>query len=195
VESASLHLNAPAGTTDMQVIPSGPGVSGDGLLQMMIALIDSARARLVLTTPYFVPDVSLLRALRRAAGRGVEVAVIVPARVDSVLARYAARSYFDDLLQAGITVHLYRGGLLHTKSITVDRTRAMFGTANFDMRSLWLNYEVTLFVYDPGFTGELADLQETYTRSSEQLDPVRWGRRRPAEQFTENAARLISPLL
>ncbi len=195
VQSAGLHLNAPVGTVDMQVIPSGPGISGDGLLQMMIALIDSARERLVLTTPYFVPDVSLLRALARATGRGVEVGIVVPERVDSVLARYAARSYYDDLLGSGIAVHLYRGGLLHTKSITIDRARAMFGTANFDMRSLWLNYEVTLFVYDAGFAGELADLQDSYIRDSDRLDPERWARRRPSERFTENAARLISPLL
>lgn len=195
IESAGLHLNAAVGKTDMQVIPSGPGMTVDGLLQMMIALIDSARERLVLTTPYFVPDVSLLRALRRAAGRGADVAVIVPERVDSVLARYAARSYFEDLLAAGITVYRYREGLLHTKSITVDGARSMFGTANFDMRSLWLNYEVTLFVYDVDFADELTGLQQRYIQESDTLDADAWRQRPVPEQFAENAARLISPLL
>ncbi|MCB1494364.1 MAG: cardiolipin synthase [Bauldia sp.] len=195
VESAGLRLNPPCGSADIQVIPSGPGESVDGLLQMMIALISSAREELVLTTPYLVPDASLLRALRGAAGRGVAVSIIVPERVDSVLTRYASRSYYDDLLDVGVTIYLYRDGLLHTKSITVDGEIAMFGTANIDMRSIWLNYEDVLFVYDPGFTTELRSLQARYIEKSDRLRSSKWVERPTAERFTENAARLISPLL
>ncbi|MCB1487927.1 MAG: cardiolipin synthase, partial [Bauldia sp.] len=195
VESAGLRLNPSCGTADMQVIPSGPGESVDGLLQMMIALISSAREEVVLTTPYLVPDASLLRALRGAAGRGVAVSVVVPERVDSVLTRYASRSYYDDLLDVGVTIHLYRNGLLHTKSITVDGEMSMFGTANIDMRSIWLNYEDVLFVYDAGFTTELRSLQARYIEKSDLVGSTRWVERPTAERFTENAARLISPLL
>jgi cardiolipin synthase A/B len=195
VRSAGLRLNPERGSTDLQVIPSGPGESVDGLLQMMLALIGGATEEVVVTTPYLVPDASLFRALRGAAGRGVAVSIVVPERVDSVMTRYASRSYFDDLLGVGVTIHLYRDGLLHTKSITVDHVMAMFGSANLDMRSLWLNYEVTLFVYDPAFSAELRALQQSYIRDSDELKRAEWSKRTFGERFAENSARLISPLL
>ena len=91
---------AAQGNEDVQVVPSGPGEGQDGLLQMLLALISSARSELVLTTPYFVPDDSLLRALRGAAARGVRVEMILPEKVDSLLTRYASRSYYSDLMEA-----------------------------------------------------------------------------------------------
>ncbi len=101
-----LRLVEPQGTADIQVVPSGPGQSEDGLLQMILALINAAESELVLTTPYLVPDDSLLRALRGAAARGVAVRLIVPEKVDSVLTRYASRSYYDDLLEMDIEILL-----------------------------------------------------------------------------------------
>ena len=164
----------PKGTEDMQVVPSGPGEGDDGLLQMLLAVINSAREELVLTTPYFVPDDSMLRALRGAAGRGVRVDMILPERVDSLLTRYASRSYYDELLDIGVRIHLYQKGLLHTKSITADRRISMFGTVNLDMRSLWLNYEVSLFVYGEAFAEQLHALQQSYLQDCRQLDPRQW---------------------
>ncbi|WP_293646791.1 cardiolipin synthase [Thiolapillus sp.] len=154
VESGVLRQARPKGTVDMQVLSSGPGQTGDGLLQMLPGLVNAAQREIVLTTPYLVPDESLLRALRGAAGRGVSVRLIIPKRVDSLLARYASRSYYDDLLDAGVEIHQYVGGLLHTKSVLVDNDMALFGTVNLDMRSLWLNYEVTLLVFGQIFAGE-----------------------------------------
>jgi len=124
VESAGLSLVAPDGPADIQVIASGPGQTDDGLLQMILALINAARDELILTTPYLVPDESILRAIRGAGARGVRVSLIVPEKVDSFLTRYASRSYYDNLFD----IYLFRGGLLHTKSITVDGTMSMFGT-------------------------------------------------------------------
>ena len=92
-------------------------------------------------------------------------------------------------------IHLFHDGLLHTKSITVDRTLAMFGTVNLDMRSLWLNYEVALFIYDRELTTELRQLQQTYLDHSNQLDPQVWSCRTLAIRFLENTLRLFSPLL
>lgn len=183
------------GTADVQVIPSGPGQSDDGLLQMLLALVNSAREELVLTTPYFVPDESLLRALRGAAGRGVRVKMILPARVDSLLTRYASRSYYDELLEMGVEIHLYRKGLLHTKSITADRRISMFGTVNLDMRSLWLNYEAALFVYGSGFGEELHALQRSYLDDCECLTAAGWAKRSHVQRFLENAVRLAGPVL
>ena len=195
LESARLGPVKYQGAADVQVVPTGPGETGDGLLQMLLTLINAAESEIVLTTPYFVPDESILRALRGAAGRGVKVAIIVPKRVDSFLTRYASRSYYISLLEMGIEVCLYRGGLLHTKSIMVDGTMSMFGTVNLDMRSLWLNYEVALFVYDEVFAADLRALQQTYIDDSDRIDLDVWRKRSFETRFVENALRLASPLL
>lgn len=193
--SAGLHRIEPRGSSDIQVVPSGPGETGDGFLQMLLALIHAAREDLTLTTPYLVPDESLLRALRVAAGRGVAVTVVVPARVDSVLTRYASRSCFDQLLGAGAEILLFQGGLLHTKSIVVDGAMSMFGSVNLDMRSVWLNYELVLFVYDSRFAKELGALQQAYMVDSRRLDPVEWADRSTASRIIEDTFRLVSPVL
>jgi cardiolipin synthase len=195
IERANIQLVEPCGQADIQVIPSGPGQSGDTQLQMILALINSAAEELVLTTPYLVPDESLQRALRGAAARGVVVRLIVPERVDSLLTRYASRSFFDEFLNSGVEVYLFRSGLLHTKSITVDSGRAMFGTVNLDLRSFWLNYEVALYIYDADFSTALRGLQQSYIAESHRLDPDEWAQRSVREQFLENAFRLASPLL
>jgi cardiolipin synthase A/B len=195
IASADLRLVEPEGTADVQVVGSGPGQTSDGLLQMILALIQSARSELILTTPYLVPDESLLWALRGAAGRGVKVRIIVPEKVDSFLTRHASRSYYDDLLELGVEIYLYQVGLLHTKSIMVDDKISMFGTVNLDMRSLWLNYEVALFVYQCEFALELRLLQQSYIAESQQIDPVAWGKRPFSQRFLENSLRLLSPLL
>jgi cardiolipin synthase A/B len=195
LESAKLGAVKFQGPADVQAVPAGPGETGDGLLQMLLALINAAQNELVLTTPYLVPDESILRALRGAAGRGVKVAIIVPERVDSFLTRYASRSYYDPLLEMGAEIYLYRGGLLHTKSIMVDGAMSMFGTVNLDMRSLWLNYEVALFVYDNLFGAELRALQRTYIDDSDRLELIAWRKRSFQRRFVENALRLVSPLL
>jgi len=190
-----LQLVEAEGEADIQVIPSGPAIEDEGLLQMILGLINSAQNELVLTTPYLVPDDSLLKALRGAAGRGVRVSIIVPEKVDSFLTRYASRSYFDHLLEAGIGIFQYRAGLLHTKSIVVDNSVSMFGTVNLDMRSLWLNYELSLFVYDVQFARRLRQLQQSYIADSIQLDPNIWAARPMATRLLENVLRLMSPLL
>lgn len=195
VRRFSLRFVEPRGSADIQVIPSGPGQTSDGLLQMILALIYGAREEVVLTTPYLVPDDSLLRALRGAAGRGVAVRLIVPEKIDSVITRYASRSYYDDLLQLGVEIHLYRGGLLHTKSITVDGVMSMFGTVNLDMRSFWLNYEVSMCVYQREFSAELRVLQQTYIDDSDRIDPDAWACRPFGNRFLENSLRLAAPLL
>ncbi|MGB1129382.1 MAG: cardiolipin synthase [Haloferula sp.] len=178
-----------------QVVASGPGQTEDGLLQMLLATVNSAREELVLTTPYFVPDDSLLRAIRGAAARGVKVSMIVPEKVDSLLTRHASRSFYDELMDSGVRIHLYRKGLLHTKSITADQQISMFGTVNLDMRSLWINYELAVFVYGGAFGEHLRKLQESYIRDSDLLDPEEWSRRSRKQKLLENVFRLTSPML
>ncbi|MCP5070182.1 MAG: cardiolipin synthase [bacterium] len=187
-----------AGPSNVQVVPSGPSdglIVEDAILQMLVKMIYAARQEIIITTPYFVPDDSMLRALRTAASQGVRVELIVPAKVDSLLVRYASRSFFDDLTQAGVRVQQFTGGLLHTKSITVDGEISMFGTVNLDMRSLWLNYEVTLFVYGADFGGRLRELQLSYLQHCTQVDRAAWLARPARSRLLENTARLVSPLL
>jgi cardiolipin synthase len=123
------------------------------------------------------------------------VVVIVPEKIDSVLVSRAASSFYVDLLEAGVTVQRFADGLLHTKSITVDGEVAMFGTVNLDMRSLWLNYEVSLFVYGGPFPAALRALQETYLARCTPLDEASWRARPVGTRFLDNAVRLVSPLL
>ena len=197
VATSDMKRIEPRGGADVQVIPSGPGVgrTADAILQMLVRMIYAAHREVLITTPYFVPDASMLRALRSAAGQGVRVVLIVPAKVDSFFVRYASRSYYGDLLEAGVEVYKYEGGLLHTKSIVVDGRMSNFGTVNLDMRSLWLNYEVSLFVYDEDFGTRLRALQMSYLEECRRVAPEGWQARPATTRLVENSARLVSPLL
>jgi cardiolipin synthase len=195
IESTQLKMVHPQGPAEVQVIPSGPGQSEDGILQMLLAIINAARKKLVLTTPYFVPDESIVRALRGAAARGVCVDLVVPEKLDSLPTHYAARSYYDALINAGVRINLYNKGLLHTKAITADQEISMFGTVNLDMRSIWINYEVSLFIYGSLFGERLHALQESYISDSTHLEPDQWQQRSNGQRFLESTFRLLSPLL
>ena len=183
------------GKTDVQVIPSGPGRTGNSIYQLLLLAMYSTRREISITTPYFVPDEAVSTALLTAAERGVKVTVIVPERNDSRLVHYTCRSYFADMLAAGIRIFLFKGGLLHTKSVVVDRQVALFGSVNLDVRSFWLDFEVTLGVYDPDFALRLLALQDKYIEDSIPLDLQTWQQRPRKERFVENLARLASPLL
>ena len=148
-----------------------------------------------MTTPYFVPDDAVSTALLTAAERGVTVTVIMPERNDSRLVHYTCRSYFDDMLAAGIRIFGFKGGLLHTKSVVVDRQVALFGSVNLDVRSFWLDFEVTLGVYAPDFAERLLALQDKYIKGSAPVDQQTLQQRPCKERFFENLARLTSPLL
>jgi cardiolipin synthase len=155
----------------------------------------AATREVVLTTPYFVPSESLLTALLSAAGRGLDVTLIVPAQVDSHLVQFASRAYQTDLLAAGVRIALFQGGLLHTKSITVDDRLSLFGSLNLDPRSMRLNFEITLAVYDVEFTAALRRLQQHYMDGSVMLDAAACRARSITERLAEDTARLIGPVL
>lgn len=186
---------SPVGDSPVQVMASGPGETSDGLLQIMLSLITGADREVIITTPYFVPEDALVLALRGAAARGVKVVLVVPQRIDSLFVRHASRSYFDEILEAGGEILEFREGLLHTKSITVDGEVALFGTANFDMRSLWLNYEISLLIYDRGSVADLRALQAGYMAAARPVMFVEWTDRPLGERLIDSAMRLVSPLL
>lgn len=183
------------GNTIAQAVPSGPSYQLTNMSHLLLSAILDARSEVVMTTPYFVPDDALLQGLQTAAGRGVDVTLIVPERVDSLLVKYASRSYMDDLLIAGVKIQQYKDGLLHTKSMVIDRTFSVFGSVNLDMRSLRLNYEITLMVYDKEFSQQLRALQDQYMSQSIPIDLKTREQRPLRERLLENAAQLVSPLL
>ena len=195
-DPARMEIEANQGVAaNVQVVPSGPGRSGDSVHQVLLMSIYAARKELSLTTPYFVPDEAITSALISAARRGVAVTLILPAKNDSRLVHYTCRSHFDELLEAGVEIFGFNGGLLHTKSAVVDREISLFGTVNLDIRSFWLDFEVTLCVYDPRFAERLLALQQKYIKGSVKVDPATWRRRPATERFRENLARLCSPML
>lgn len=189
------HPQPPRGSAVVQVVPSGPVASEETIQAVLLTAIYGARRELVLTTPYFVPDEPLLLALKSAAKRGVDVTLLVPARVDSTLARLASQPHQGELLEAGVRIAQFEAGLLHTKSVTVDGELSLFGSLNLDPRSLVLNFEITLSVYDRPFTAALRALQQSYIDRSQLMDLPTWNSRPPLRRFAENAARLLSPLL
>jgi cardiolipin synthase A/B len=194
-DTGDIHAVPEAGSSAVQVVPSGPVLSSQAIQAILLSAIYAAREELILTTPYFVPDELMLTALVSAAGRGVRVTIVLPARVDSRLVRWASQAHKGELLAAGVRIMLFGRGLLHTKSISVDGKYCLFGSLNLDPRSLQLNFEITLAIYDELFTGQLRELQNSYIAASTAMDLARWQRRRALTRFADNAARLLSPLL
>jgi cardiolipin synthase len=189
------QLIQPLGTTTIQVLPSGPANYVDAIERLLITAIYSARSELVITTPYFVPSEALQMALVSASLRGVDVTIVLPARVDSVLVRWASRALLDELMQARVTIARFQGGLLHTKSVTIDGNTSLFGSLNMDPRSFRLNFEITLAVFDGRFTSCLRAIQQRYLEQSRPIDATHWRRRSFGTRFIEKAARLLGPLL
>ena len=185
----------PVGDLMVQAVPSGPSYKVANMSHVLLSAVLEAREEVILTTPYFVPDDALFQGLQTAACRGVQVTLIVPQRVDSTLVRYASRSYMADLMSAGVKIQQFTGGLLHTKSLVVDRRFTLFGSVNLDMRSLRLNYEITLMIYDAKFSSQVHHLQRRYLEQSVPIDATAWADRPLLERLKENAAQLMSPLL
>ncbi|PSW18348.1 cardiolipin synthase [Photobacterium sanctipauli] len=185
-----------ADTMDMiQVIPSGPGMPEAIIHQVLLLSIYQAKESVVITTPYFVPSENLLQAMKDAAERGVSVDIVIPDKNDSIMVEWASRSFFTELLNAGVNIHRFHGGLLHTKSVVIDRNHCLIGTVNLDMRSLWLNFEVTLAVDDPEFTQQLNWLQQEYIKDSTLVNRSEWEKRHITNKLIEQFFYMFSPLL
>ena len=193
VDLDALLPDAEDGKLAMQLITSGPDSHLQAIYRVHLAAIHAAEQRIWLTTPYFVPTEAALAALTNAALRGVDVQILVPRKSDSALVTAAARSYFDELIRCGVRVYEYKARMLHSKTLVVDDNMAIIGTANFDYRSFFLNYEVCLIGYGAALN---ADLARQFQKDLLQSQLVRyksekgWGRR-----LFGSVARLSSPLL
>jgi cardiolipin synthase len=185
----------PQGHVIAQVLPSGPDFPEAGIEHLITALIHGAHSRVVITTPYFIPSEPLLQALETAVLRGVDVHLVLSRPIDHLLVNLAQRSYYAELLETGVKIHLYRSRLLHAKHLSIDDTVSLIGSSNVDIRSFVLNSEVSLVLFDRSITARLRQEQEHCFAASDRLDLETWNRRPLAEKAVENIARLMSPLL
>jgi cardiolipin synthase len=185
----------PDGKIIAQVIGTGPILAYDAMPSCFAELIHSAREELVVTTPYFVPDEQILYALSSAARRGVRTILVFPKRNDSRFVAGASRSYYDDLIKAGARIYEFRPGLLHAKTMVVDRTVALIGSANLDRRSFELNFENNILFSDPAFAAEIRARQDAYVAQADAVTAEEVGRNGLGTRVWQNALAMLSPLL
>jgi cardiolipin synthase len=190
--------SAPARTNGQivaQVIGTGPTASFDAMPACFSELIHSARSELVVTTPYFVPDEQLLFALTSAARRGVKTIMAIPKRCDSRIVAATAESYYETLLKAGIELYEYRRGLLHAKTMVVDRSVALIGSANLDRRSFELNFENNILFADRAFAAAVRDRQAEYLADSDPVSEERVAAFGIGRRLWQNLLATMSPVL
>ena len=178
-----------------QLLPSGPAYPFSNARDAVNALIHLARRRIVLVTPYFVPDEATLSALRIAALSGVQVQLILSASNNQRLTAWAQEAYYDELLRAGVRIALYEPHFLHAKHLTVDEDIALVGSINLDIRSFALNAEIGMLCYDAGLVRQLIEIENEYLRQSRTVELATW-RQRPAwKRSREGIARLADALM
>lgn len=183
------------GSQVVQIAASGPDSDLPTVLFSMIQAINLATEEILITTPYFIPGETMLNALVIAALGGVSVKLLVPGVSDSRLVNAAAKSYYDELLEAGVEIYLYKKGFVHAKTLVSDNKVAIVGTANMDFRSFDLNFEVNAMVYSKETADELREAFYEDIKNSERIDPVTWQSRPKFRQLPGKIARLLSPLL
>jgi cardiolipin synthase len=183
------------GSSPAQVVPSGPGYLRENGQELIIALLYSARKRVVITTPYFVPDEPFMLAIRSAAVRGVAVHIVLSMHANQPVTQLAQQACYDALLDAGVKIHLYKPHFLHAKHISIDDEVALVGSTNMDIRSFALNAEINMLVYDKTVVAALRTIQERYFAHSKVLTSAEWARRPLLRKVAQNTARLADSLL
>jgi cardiolipin synthase len=178
-----------------QAIGTGPTVRNSAMPEVFETLMHAARRELFITTPYYVPDEAMQNALCASAYRGVETTIIFPARNDSFVVQAASRSYYADLLAAGVHIFEYKGGLLHTKSLTLDGEITLIGSANMDRRSFDLNYENNILFCDRALTTEMRVRQDDYLAQSHEVTPEMVASWPMTRRLWNNSIAMLGPLL
>ena len=190
--------NSPAPENVLQLIPSGPGYSTEPNLRLFNSVVHHAKDRLILCSPYFIPDESLLEAVTTACYRGVRVDLLVSEESDQFMVGHAQSSYYQGLLEAGLRIFLYPApDVLHSKIMIADPlgvSAAVVGSSNMDMRSFGLNYEISLLVASGDLIDSLYDLAEEYMSVSTELTLEEWNKRGFIRRYVDNAMRLTSAL-
>lgn len=178
-----------------QVIGTGPSIRYSAMPEMFESLMHAARRELIISTPYYVPDESMQAALCACGHRGVETTIIFPARNDSWIVGAASRSYYSELLSAGVRIFEYEGGLLHAKSLTLDGKVMLIGSANLDRRSFELNYENNILLYDPSLTASMRQRQQSYINKSRPVTAETVNRWTWRYRLWNNAIGMFGPVL
>jgi cardiolipin synthase A/B len=193
---AELELvNDPDGAVPMQLLPSGPGYLTIPNLRLFTGLVHRAQQSLSLTSPYFVPDDSLLEAITTAAYRGVAVELFVSEQADQFVVQHAQASYYDVLLEAGVRIYQYpKPTVLHAKHFTVDDMVGIIGSSNMDYRSFGLDYEITLMSTGKQFVADLHAVADGYRAVCRELTMAEWSQRSRGERYVNNVMRLVSAL-
>lgn len=178
---------------DAQVVPSGPAFEGENNLRLFNSLLYAAQERIIICSPYFVPDESMLYAITTAAQKGLDVQLFVSEVGDQPVVYHAQRSYYEQLLKAGVRIWLYRSPtVLHPKHFTIDDSVAIIGSSNMDMRSFSLNLEISVMVHGTSFVAQLRELEADYRAHSREIDLDEWLNRPLRSQVLDNVARLTA---
>ncbi|MFT3763840.1 MAG: cardiolipin synthase [Pseudoxanthomonas sp.] len=196
-ERLQVAPTAPVAHADVaaQLLPSGPAYPFANARDTVNALIHLAKRRLVLVTPYFVPDDATLSALRIAALSGVDVQLILSASNNQRLTAWAQESYYEELLASGVKIALYRPHFLHAKHLSVDEDMALVGSINLDIRSFALNAEIGLLCYDRGVVARMREVEAAYLADAESVSLAAWRKRPPWRRSSEGIARLADSLM
>ncbi|WP_099159315.1 cardiolipin synthase [Virgibacillus ndiopensis] len=189
------YAAVPTGDVGIQIVSSGPDSDWEQIKNGYIKMIMSAKQYVYIQTPYFIPDESLRDALRIAALSGVNIKIMIPNKPDHPFVYWATLSYIGDLLQAGAEVYIYQNGFLHSKTIIVDGKIASVGTANIDVRSFRLNFEVNAFLYDISVAEKLVNAFMHDISLSTQMTKKLYEKRSVGIRFKESISRLLSPIL
>ena len=179
----------------VQIAASGPDSDTPLIEQTLMQAINLAKEEILITTPYFIPGQSLLDSLTVAAFSGTKIKLLVPGISDSRLVNFAARSYYGRLLNAGAEIYCYQKGFVHSKTMVVDQQLAMVGTANMDIRSFDLNFEVNAIVYDEEIAKELSEAFYDDLKFATRIDNEKWKERPKGIRLIEKIAGLLSPLM
>ncbi|WP_258171440.1 cardiolipin synthase [Paenibacillus sp. R14(2021)] len=186
---------ANCGTTGIQIVSSGPNQTTEQIKNAYIKMIFSAKKSIYLQTPYFIPDESLLNAIKLAVLSGIDVRIMLPSKPDHKMVYWATFSYLGELLADGMKCYLYEKGFLHAKSMVVDGHIASVGTANVDIRSFKLNFEVNAILYDTETAERLQRIFEDDMLDCTELTYEDYKQRSMLERFRESCVRLLSPIL
>jgi cardiolipin synthase len=190
-ETPDVAAPARKNTVDCQVVPSGPGFEGENNLRLFNSLVYAATERVILTSPYFVPDDSMLYAITTAAQQGLDVQLFASEVGDQPVVYHAQRSYYEALLRAGVRIWLYESPIvLHAKHFTIDDEVAVIGSSNMDMRSFSLNLEISVMVHGSDFVKEMRAVEQSYRDHSHELTLEEWMQRPVASRVLDNVARL-----
>jgi cardiolipin synthase len=188
-------VRAGSGDLDCQVIPSGPGFEFQNNLKLFMGLLFAAQHKIIIVSPYFVPDEGLLTAIQTACQRGIHVELFVSEEGDQAMVYHAQRSYYESLLRAGVKIWMYkRPYILHSKSMSIDDEVAVIGSSNMDMRSFGLNLEMSMLVRGEEFVAQLREVEDQYRADSRELTLEEWKQQPLRSTVLDNLARLTSAL-